>query len=614
MYIKRIQVEEGFLEGLDITFEKGLNTIIGARGTGKTSVIELIRYCLNAKSFSAESSRKSHDHAVSILRGGQVTVTLQGESGEIIVTRSGDDEASRSSSAFEQPLIMSQTEVESVGLHPQGRLRLIDSFLENTSQISNQESEFVGEIKSTTSLIESGRKEVYELDASLSQLKLIDESLLALQEREKAVANYSEAAALKKQELDILSSQSAALSVAVDYLDRQNKTILEGMHSVHKGLTAILAREKWQSELPNPLESLEVRISSSYGKMAEGYEGLRLVLLEIEQLKQLRSSEKVALEDKSRELRREIDAIMEGAGSVAREGAKLRETKEKLLSLQKVREMANERVKSLQQNRNKNLDLLDTLRSKKYELRKAVCDQINEKLYPRIKVEIERASQVEEYSRLLAETLKGSGLRYNEIARSLAQLMSPRELMDAVESDNYEYISEITDIAKDRAAKAILHLREIGMGEISTCLVEDDISFFLLDGTEFKDLSMLSTGQRCTVVLPIVLEHHDRVLLVDQPEDHIDNAFIADTLIKSIRGRGDSAQLIFTTHNANIPVLGNADRVIHMSSDGKHGYVLLAEPLQHQKSINSISNVMEGGAAAFQYRAEFYSDGNSNAD
>ena len=45
MYIQRVQVDEGFLDGLDITFTSGLNAIIGSRGTGKTSLIELIRFC-----------------------------------------------------------------------------------------------------------------------------------------------------------------------------------------------------------------------------------------------------------------------------------------------------------------------------------------------------------------------------------------------------------------------------------------------------------------------------------------------------------------------------------------------------------------------------------------
>ena len=152
-------------------------------------------------------------------------------------------------------------------------------------------------------------------------------------------------------------------------------------------------------------------------------------------------------------------------------------------------------------------------------------------------------------------------------------------------------------------------MREGGIGDIATCLIEDSVDFYLLDGTEFKELSHLSTGQRCTVILPIVLEHRDRIIIVDQPEDHIDNAFIAETLIKSIRNRSNNSQIIFTTHNANIPVLGEADRVIYMASDGRRGYVKLEQSLEHKDTVSAINSVMEGGKEAFETRAKFYAKG-----
>jgi hypothetical protein len=117
----------------------------------------------------------------------------------------------------------------------------------------------------------------------------------------------------------------------------------------------------------------------------------------------------------------------------------------------------------------------------------------------------------------------------------------------------------------------------------------------------------LSTGQRCTVILPIVLRHVDRVVIVDQPEDHIDNAFIADTLIKAILERDPNGQIIFSTHNANIPVLGSADYVVQMGSDGHRGFPVVHGELDSPSVVNAISTVMEGGADAFRRRAAFYS-------
>ena len=90
-----------------------------------------------------------------------------------------------------------------------------------------------------------------------------------------------------------------------------------------------------------------------------------------------------------------------------------------------------------------------------------------------------------------------------------------------------------------------------------------------MDGADYKEIDVLSMGQRCTAILPVILRHMERVIILDQPEDHLDNAFVVKTLVKSIISRSQTAQSIIATHNPNIPVLGNAALVVHMDSDGR---------------------------------------------
>ena len=218
-----------------------------------------------------------------------------------------------------------------------------------------------------------------------------------------------------------------------------------------------------------------------------------------------------------------------------------------------------------------------------------------------------RAGQFESFSAAIADALRGSGLRYNELSSMLAKKGSPRELLEAVDTNDFDLIADATSITKERAARTLAQLGETDLGALATVAVEDTVQLQLLDGSDYKDIGELSTGQRCTVVLPLVLRHTDRVLIVDQPEDHIDNAFIADTLILSVLARGSDSQIIFSTHNANIPVLGNADRVIQLGSDGRRGFSILASNLNESSVVNAITTVMEGGAEAFRKRATFYS-------
>jgi hypothetical protein len=93
---------------------------------------------------------------------------------------------------------------------------------------------------------------------------------------------------------------------------------------------------------------------------------------------------------------------------------------------------------------------------------------------------------------------------------------------------------------------------------------------------------------------------------VDQPEDHIDNAFIADTLIQSVLARDPKSQILFSSHNANIPVLGNANHVIQLGSDGKRGFALTSDGLETAEVVKAITSVMEGGLQAFEKRQSFY--------
>jgi ABC-type cobalamin/Fe3+-siderophores transport system ATPase subunit len=135
----------------------------------------------------------------------------------------------------------------------------------------------------------------------------------------------------------------------------------------------------------------------------------------------------------------------------------------------------------------------------------------------------------------------------------------------------------------------------------------------LLDGPDYKGIDFLSMGQRCTVVLPIVLQHTERVIVLDQPEDHLDNAFVVGTLVKALVARSQGAQTIIATHNPNIPVLGNAAQVMQLDSDGSRCFVRSAGSINTRRIVDAICTIMEGGREAFAKRAEFYAMSLPNA-
>ena len=121
-----------------------------------------------------------------------------------------------------------------------------------------------------------------------------------------------------------------------------------------------------------------------------------------------------------------------------------------------------------------------------------------------------------------------------------------------------------------------------------------------------KALAHHSLGQRASALMLFVLSQRDNdVVIIDQPEDDLDNQTIYDDVIKLIRTLKPETQFIFATHNANIPVLGDAEQVIACQYlDEKISTVSGSiDCVDIQKSIVGI---MEGGAEAFERRKQVY--------
>jgi ABC-type transport system involved in cytochrome bd biosynthesis fused ATPase/permease subunit len=108
-----------------------------------------------------------------------------------------------------------------------------------------------------------------------------------------------------------------------------------------------------------------------------------------------------------------------------------------------------------------------------------------------------------------------------------------------------------------------------------------------------------------TALLPLILRPAPYPLIFDQPEDDLDNSFIYQTLVRQIQNLKQERQLIFVTHNANIPVLGEADTVIVMDMQSP---VLAAAPAAGtvDEVKTYILNLLEGGSQAFRRRQKKY--------
>ena len=97
------------------------------------------------------------------------------------------------------------------------------------------------------------------------------------------------------------------------------------------------------------------------------------------------------------------------------------------------------------------------------------------------------------------------------------------------------------------------------------------------------------------------------LLIIDQPEDDLDNTIVYEGLVKNLWNLKGKRQIIFATHNANIPVLGDADQIIVLHSP-ENGKILLhcKGSVDDYAVKQSVMEIMEGGKEAFRKREEKY--------
>ena len=118
----------------------------------------------------------------------------------------------------------------------------------------------------------------------------------------------------------------------------------------------------------------------------------------------------------------------------------------------------------------------------------------------------------------------------------------------------------------------------------------------------FRSMVRASDGQRSAAMLSFLLAYGDDPLVLDQPEDDLDNALVSELVVAQLRHNKSRRQVIVITHNANIVVNGDADLVVCMQFAGGQIADPLSGGLQEIAVRQRICDVMEGGREAFKQR------------
>ena len=153
-------------------------------------------------------------------------------------------------------------------------------------------------------------------------------------------------------------------------------------------------------------------------------------------------------------------------------------------------------------------------------------------------------------------------------------------------------------------------------GRLIPVLENDDLEIRFAvgkPGERFSPIDQLSAGQRCTAVFPILLKLKDGPLVIDQPEDNLDNRHIARSVAPVLVGDKRIRQIVLTSHNANLVVLSDPECIAIFDAAGGHGGLCVAGFLSHRNSVvtSHVLEILDGGERALQMRTRKYGSGGS---
>lgn len=309
-------------------------------------------------------------------------------------------------------------------------------------------------------------------------------------------------------------------------------------------------------------------------------------------------------------------ALLRSLGAGSTDGQEYLKTKSRIKELLPLRTelvRLQEQLQGLTKRREESLSALEGSRAKQFRALEKAAKRVTKKLAGAARVTVlfhgDRAPLFDFLRTIggrMAETL--AALERQQTLTPLTLAAKIREGAAALKA-SYQIPTSAAERLAGVSFDRIMELEELELEH--TTAIELNVAASGAEAT-WRSLEDLSAGQRATAVLLLLLLESNAPLVIDQPEDDLDNRFIYDSVVPRMRIEKHRRQLIFATHNANIPVLGDAELIVgfQAAGDGSEGRGEVTP--DHIGSLDIptvkalVEQVLEGGTEAFELRRKKY--------
>ncbi|MFM2218080.1 MAG: hypothetical protein RL240_2398 [Planctomycetota bacterium] len=600
-YIDSISFEGAKLEGTKLALSPELNTLIGIRGSGKSSILESIRYALGIElpqtADSDEYKQGSIKHALG--SGGKVTLKavdrhgnqyeirrILGEQPDVYVNGTLRPGINIRETVLHKPIYFGQKDLSSTGQGFENELveKLVgDSLLDVRHEIALRKQAVVETVRRLQKLSDvADKQQEYQNRQADAEHRL------------KVFKQHGVEEKLQKQ-IDF-EQDSRVLKGLTDFIDGYIDSLIELVAQYEDDFRS---RRRFESK-QNAIYFKEIMeifdsVASGFVQICKILEQTRAASAEMKAKLHSFEQSKGALKEEFAEVARNLSEELKSSGATAVEPdefLKLRKSidnaKQMLVALDKEKDQQT----ALQAQLIAELTALNDRWHEEFRLIRDRLETIN-KQETALQIEMEYKGDKSAFLKYLRDIFRGSKLRETTLDSLTAEF-----------ADGAAIYREM-----DRAKKSVGNSSETFeqyFRENLTALLTWQVPNKFTIKYHGKQLKHHSLGQRASALILFVLSQRENdVVIIDQPEDDLDNQTIYSDVIKLVRKLKPETQFIFATHNPNIPVLGDAEQVIACKyvDDGIETQVGSIDCPALQEAIVTI---MEGGEEAFKERKRIY--------
>jgi hypothetical protein len=605
--IETISWEGGFLDGVRIRLSGSLSCLVGGRGTGKSTIIESVRYVLGLAPIGESARRDHHGLIEQVLDAGtKISMLVRGVAGEFVLERSVPDPpvvrdaagivlASRPTDVLGPVEVFGQHELAELAESRDYIARILQRISGDATDIA---SNLPARLRQNREAIVAGRRQLSEIDDALDELPRLREALAHFRS-----AHLDE----RLDERTRVDRERRILDTAATRLD----DVLEAAQPLRDDglLDQAFASPDALRDLPNAsilagiidmLDTLRVEVATVADTIEQAVAAARAALSSID----------ADWSAATAPIREQYDAVLRSLQASGLDASRYLATQrevERLAPLVDQRRQIAARVAALYDERRQLLaEIGDKAGAERRKLAEA-CTEANDLLQGSVRVRPRQSADRSEILALIDRVLSG---QRSQIKHAVQQDgFSPRALADAAREgvgslEKFDIRGAQAVNLTGAGEELFLQLEEMSVGLAAAALLNVGSS----SSPDFRDLKDLSKGQKATALLLLLLATLHGPLIVDQPEDDLDNRFVWEGVVPRVRALKGTRQVVFSTHNANIPVLGDAELLVVLETVEHKGRVAPggAGSLDDKSVLALAGEILEGGPDAFRRRRYLY--------